>query len=90
LQGYMGGMNGYSSGDLSSKEWERMLEDAAKMAEQQAELRKNLELSVASEVTKIRSKLADDLEQIDKAGFSPERTAALKAEYQARADNDIA
>lgn len=90
FQGYMAGMNGYSSGDLSSKEWERMLEDAAKMAEQQAELRKNLELSVASEVTKIRSKLADDLEQIDKAGFSPERTAALKAEYQARADNDIA
>ncbi|MCU4622242.1 tape measure protein [Acinetobacter radioresistens] len=90
FQGYMAGMNGYSSGDLSSKEWERMLEDAAKMAEQQAELRKNLELSVASEVTKIRSKLADDLEQIDKAGFSPERTATLKAEYQARADNDIA
>ncbi len=90
FQGYMAGMNGYSSGDLSSKEWERMLEDAAKMAKQQAELRKNLELSVASEVTKIRSKLADDLEQIDKAGFSPERTATLKAEYQARADNDIA
>lgn len=90
FQGYMAGMNGYSSGDLSSKEWERMLEDAAKMAEQQAELRKNLELSVASEVTKIRSKLADDLEQIDKAGFSPERTATLKAEYQARAENDIA
>ncbi|WP_286984388.1 tape measure protein [Acinetobacter sp. UBA6007] len=90
FQGYMAGMNGYSSGDLSSKEWERMLEDAAKMAEQQAELRKNLELSVASEVTKIRSKLADDLEQIDKAGFSPERTATLKAEYKARADNDIA
>ncbi|MCM1934634.1 tape measure protein [Acinetobacter radioresistens] len=90
FQGYMAGMNGYSSGDLSSKEWERMLEDAAKMAEQQAELRKNLELSVASEVTKVRSKLADDLEQIDKAGFSPERTATLKAEYQARADNDIA
>lgn len=90
FQGYMAGINGYSSGDLSSKEWERMLEDAAKMAEQQAELRKNLELSVASEVTKVRSKLADDLEQIDKAGFSPERTATLKAEYQARADNDIA
>ncbi|OTG95053.1 hypothetical protein B9T24_09870 [Acinetobacter sp. ANC 4654] len=58
--------------------------------EEQAKLRKSLELNVANEVTKIRENLKDKLEEIDKAGFSSERTKELKAEYQARADNDIA
>lgn len=90
FKGYTAGVNGFTSGDVGSKEWEKLLEEAAKMAEQQAELRKNLELNVASEVTRIRTKLADDLQEIDKAGYSPERAKELKAEYQARADNDIA
>ncbi|EXA68377.1 tape measure domain protein [Acinetobacter baumannii 348935] len=90
FKGYTAGVNGFSVGDVGSKEWEKLLEEAAKMAEQQAELRKNLELNVADEVTRIRSKLADDLQEIDKAGYSPERAKELKAEYQARADNDIA
>ena len=90
FKGYTAGVNGFTAGDVGSKEWEKLLEEAAKMAEQQAELRKNLELNVANEVTRIRSKLSDDLQEIDKAGYSPERTKELKAEYQARADNDIA
>ncbi|HCM30387.1 MAG TPA: hypothetical protein DIC32_00810 [Acinetobacter radioresistens] len=90
FKGYTAGVNGFSVGDVGSKEWEKLLEEAAKMAEQQAELRKNLELNVADEVTRIRSKLADDLQEIDKAGFSPEETKRLIAEYQTRADNDIA
>ena len=90
FKGYTAGTNGFTAGDVGSKDWEKLLEEAAKMAEQQAELRKNLELNVANEVTRIRSKLADDLQEIDKAGFSPEETKRLTAEYQARADNDIA
>lgn len=90
FKGYTAGVNGFTTGDVGSKEWEKLLEEAAKMAEQQAELRKNLELNVASEVTRIRSKLADDLQEIDKAGYSPERAKELRAEYQARADNEIA
>ncbi|MDH1406212.1 tape measure protein [Acinetobacter johnsonii] len=90
FKGYTAGTNGFTAGDVGSKDWEKLLEEAAKMAEQQAELRKNLELNVANEVTRIRSKLADDLQEIDKAGFSLEETKRLTAEYQARADNDIA
>ena len=90
FKGYTAGTNGFTAGDVGSKDWEKLLEEAAKMAEQQAELRKNLELNVADEVTRIRSKLADDLQEIDKAGYSPERAKELKAEYQTRADNDIA
>jgi tape measure domain-containing protein len=90
FKGYTAGTNGFTAGDVGSKDWEKLLEEAAKMAEQQAELRKNLELNVADEVTRIRSKLADDLQEIDKAGYSPERAKELKDEYQARADNDIA
>lgn len=90
FKGYTAGTNGFTAGDVGSKDWEKLLEEAAKMAEQQAELRKNLELNVADEVTRIRSKLADDLQEIDKAGYSPERAKEIKAEYQSRADNDIA
>ncbi|MCW8041017.1 tape measure protein [Acinetobacter entericus] len=90
FKGYTAGTNGFTAGDVGSKDWEKLLEEAAKMAEQQAELRKNLELNVASEVTRIRSKLADDLQEIDKAGYSPERAKEIKAEYQSRADNEIA
>ena len=90
FKGYVAGANGYSAGDINSKDFERMIEDATKMAEQQADLRKQLELNIANEVTKIRENLKDKLVEIDKAGFSPERTKELKAEYQSRADNEIA
>ena len=90
FKGYTAGENGFTGGDVGAKEWEKQLEEATRLLEEQAELRKNLEFNIASEVTRIRSKLSDDLQEIDKAGYSPERAQELKAEYQARADNDIA
>jgi tape measure domain-containing protein len=89
-QGYMAGSNGYSAGDITAKDFNRMLEESAKLLEEQANSRKALELEVATEVTRIRENLKDKLLDIDKAGFSPERTKELIAEYQSRADNDIA
>ncbi|MCY2772900.1 tape measure protein [Acinetobacter baumannii] len=89
-QSYMAGINGYSAGDISSKEFDKLIQDATKMAEDQAKLRLQLENKVANQVTKIRNDLAKKLEDVDKANFSPERKAEIKAELQARADNDIA
>ncbi|MGQ0913499.1 tape measure protein [Acinetobacter baumannii] len=89
-QGYMAGINGYAAGDISSKDFDKLLQDATKMAEEQAKLRLQLENDVADEVTKIRNDLAKKLEDVDKANFTPERKAEIKAELQARADNDVA
>ncbi|WP_446905809.1 tape measure protein [Acinetobacter baumannii] len=89
-QSYMAGINGYSAGDISSKDFDKLIQDTTKMAEEQAKLRLQLENEVANQVTKIRNDLAKKLEDIDKANFSPERKAEIKAELQARADNDIA
>lgn len=90
FQGYMAGTNGYSAGDISSKDFSKMLEDTAKMAEEQARLRIQLENEVADQQTKIRNDLAQKLEEVDKANFSPERKAEIIAELKARAENDIA
>ncbi|HIE1081013.1 TPA: tape measure protein [Acinetobacter baumannii] len=89
-QSYMAGINGYSAGDISSKDFDKLIRDTTKMAEEQAKLRLQLENEVANQVTKIRNDLAKKLEDVDKANFSPERKAEIKAELQARADNDIA
>ncbi|KQE05437.1 phage tail tape measure protein, partial [Acinetobacter pittii] len=89
-QGYMAGINGYTAGDITSKGFDKLLQDATKMAEDQAKLRLQLENDVADEVTKIRNDLAKKLEDVDKANFTPERTAEIKAELQRRADNDVA
>lgn len=89
-QSYMAGSNGYSSGDISNKDFDRMLEDSAKLLEEQAKSRKALELEVANEVTTIRENLKDKLLEIDNAGFSTERTKELKAEHQLRAENEVA
>ncbi len=89
-QSYMAGINGYSAGDISSKDFDKLIQDTTKMAEEQAKLRLQLENEVANQVTKIRNDLAKKLEDVDKANFSPERKAEIKAELQARADNDIA
>ncbi|EHU1238792.1 tape measure protein [Acinetobacter baumannii] len=89
-QGYMAGINGYTAGDITSKDFDKLIQDATKMAEEQAKLRLQLENDVANEVTKIRNDLAKKLEDVDKANFTPERKAEIKAELQARADNDIA
>ncbi|MBF1882347.1 tape measure protein [Acinetobacter baumannii] len=90
FQGYMAGINGYTAGDITSKDFDKLIQDATKMAEEQAKLRLQLENDVANEVTKIRNDLAKKLEDVDKANFTPERKAEIKAELQARADNDIA
>ena len=90
FKGYSAGGGGYKSGDVSSKDFEKMLEDATKIVQEQANARKSLELEVANEVTRIRENLKDKLIEIDKAGFSPERTKELKDEYTARAENEIA
>ncbi|MEX0442887.1 tape measure protein [Acinetobacter baumannii] len=89
-QGYMAGVNGYTAGDISSKDFDKLLQDNTKLAEEQAKLRLQLENEVANQVTKIRNDLAKKLEDVDKANFSPERKEQIKAELQARADNDIA
>ncbi|MEW7138863.1 tape measure protein [Acinetobacter baumannii] len=89
-QGYMAGINGYTAGDITSKDFDKLIQDATKMAEEQAKLRLQLENDVADEVTKIRNDLAKKLEDVDKANFTPERKAEIKAELQARADNDVA
>ncbi|HDX6210993.1 TPA: tape measure protein [Acinetobacter baumannii] len=89
-QGYMAGINGYTAGDITSKDFDKLIQDATKMAEEQAKLRLQLENDVANEVTKIRNDLTKKLEDVDKANFTPERKAEIKAELQARADNDIA
>ncbi|MBN6510919.1 tape measure protein [Acinetobacter pittii] len=89
-QSYMAGINGYSAGDISSKDFDKLIQDTTKMAEEQAKLRLQLENEVANQVTKIRNDLAKKLEDVDKANLSPERKAEIKAELQARADNDIA
>lgn len=90
VKSYVAGFNGYSAGDISSKDFDKLLQDATKMAEEQAKLRLQLENDVADEVTKIRNDLAKKLEDVDKANFSPERKEQIKAELQARADNDVA
>jgi tape measure domain-containing protein len=90
FKGYSAGSSGYKSGDVSSKDFEKMLDEAMKMVQEQANARKSLELEVANEVTKIRENLKDKLIEIDKAGFSPERKKELEDEYQARAENEIA
>lgn len=90
VKSFAAGKNGYSTGDITSKDFNKMLEDSAKMAEEQAKLRLQLENDVANEVTKIRNDLAKKLEDVDKANFTPERKAEIKAELQARADNDVA
>ncbi|MCU4431878.1 tape measure protein [Acinetobacter pittii] len=90
FQGYMAGINGYTAGDITSKDFDKLIQDATKMAEEQAKLRLQLENDVANEVTKIRNDLAKKLEDVDKANFTPERKAEIKAELQARANNDVA
>ncbi|HDH7781085.1 TPA: tape measure protein [Acinetobacter nosocomialis] len=90
VKAYAAGFNGYTAGDISSKDFDKLLQDNTKLAEEQAKLRLQLENEVANQVTKIRNDLAKKLEDVDKANFSPERKEQIKAELQARAENDIA
>ncbi|WP_411588933.1 tape measure protein [Acinetobacter nosocomialis] len=90
FMGYVAGANGYSAGDISSKDFDKLLQDTTNLAKEQAKIRLQLENDVANEVTKIRNDLAKKLEDVDKANFTPERKAEITAQLKARADNDIA
>ena len=75
---------GSSDGTLKANQ------DLEKQAEQQANTQLQLQMAVATERKRIETQLQEDIKEINKAGFSPEETKRLTAEYQARADNDIA
>ena len=75
---------GASDGTLKSHQ------DIERQAEQQANSQLQLQMAVATERKRIETQLQKDIEEINKAGFSPEETKRLTAEYQTRADNDIA
>lgn len=75
---------GSSDGTLKSNQ------DLEKEAERQANSQLQLQMAVATERKRIETQLQEDIKEINKAGFSPEETKRLIAEYQTRADNDIA
>ncbi|MDO7480843.1 tape measure protein [Acinetobacter baumannii] len=64
--------------------------DIQSQLDRQLDAQRSLENEVASEVQRIQNNLKVRLEDVDKAGFLPERTAEIKAELQRRADNDVA
>ncbi|MCT9411691.1 tape measure protein [Acinetobacter baumannii] len=74
----------------ASKGSDKAAGDIQSQLERQQDLQRSLENEVASEVQRIQNNLTVRLEDVDKAGFTPERTAEIKAELQRRADNDIA
>ncbi|MGK7694085.1 tape measure protein [Acinetobacter baumannii] len=74
----------------ASKGSDKAAGDIQSQLERQQDLQRSLENEVASEVQRIQNNLKVRLEDVDKAGFSPERTAEIKAELQRRADNDVA
>ncbi|MBP8005299.1 MAG: transglycosylase SLT domain-containing protein [Acinetobacter sp.] len=90
FQGYMAGLNGYQAGDISSKDFEKLLDESVKMAEQQAQTRIQLEQGVADQVSQIRHNLAEKIKEINAAGYSSEEAKKLISQYQELADNDIA
>ncbi|MDX7933823.1 tape measure protein [Acinetobacter baumannii] len=74
----------------ASKGSDRAAGDIQSQLERQQDLQRSLENEVASEVGRINNNRKARLEDVDKANFSPERTAEIKAEINRRADNDIA
>lgn len=94
VMGYMGGASGASFNEEYSfddwlKEQEQFAVEREKRDKEMAAKRKEVELGIASEVGRVRSRLADDIKEIDEAEFSPAKAAELKAEYQKRAEIDI-
>lgn len=73
----------------ASKGSDRAAGDIQSQLERQQDLQRSLENEVASEVGRINNNRKARLEDVDKANFSPERTAEIKAEINRRADNDI-
>ncbi|RDF52825.1 phage tail tape measure protein, partial [Acinetobacter baumannii] len=73
----------------ASKGSDKAAGDIQSQLERQQDLQRSLENEVASEVGRINNNRKARLEDVDKANFSPERTAEIKAEINRRADNDI-
>ncbi|MDC4545330.1 tape measure protein [Acinetobacter baumannii] len=73
----------------ASKGSDKAAGDIQSQLDRQLDAQRSLENEVASEVQRIQNNLKVRLEDVDKAGFSPERTAEIKAELQRRADNDM-
>lgn len=73
----------------ASKGSDKAAGDIQSQLDRQLDAQRSLENEVASEVQRIQNNLKVRLEDVDKAGFSPERTAEIKAELQRRADNDV-
>lgn len=74
----------------ASKGSDKASGDIQSQLDRQLDAQRSLENEVASEVQRIQNNLTVRLEDVDKADFTPERTAEIKAELQRRADNDIA
>lgn len=74
----------------ASKGSDKAAGDIQSQLDRQLDAQRSLENEVASEVQRIQNNLKVRLEDVDKAGFLPERTAEIKAELQRRADNDVA
>ncbi|MEN8346193.1 tape measure protein [Acinetobacter baumannii] len=74
----------------ASKGSDKAAGDIQSQLDRQLDAQRSLENEVASEVQRIQNNLKVRLEDVDKAGFSQERTAEIKAELQRRADNDVA
>lgn len=74
----------------ASKGSDKASGDIQSQLDRQLDAQRSLENEVASEVQRIQNNLTVRLEDVDKAGFTPERTAEIKAEINRRADNDIA
>ncbi len=74
----------------ASKGSDKASGDIQSQLDRQQDLQRSLENEVASEVGRINNNRKARLEDVDKANFSPERTAEIKAEINRRADNDIA
>jgi len=74
----------------ASKGSDKASGDIQSQLDRQLDAQRSLENEVATEVQRIQNNLTVRLEDVDKAGFSPERTKEIKAELQRRADNDIA
>lgn len=81
---------GATSGTGSAKDELKSYDDAERLAAEQARSRLSLETNIADEVTRIRMNLAEDIKEIDKAGYSDTEASALKAKYHERAENDVA
>ncbi|MDW7451044.1 hypothetical protein, partial [Klebsiella pneumoniae] len=69
----------------ASKGSDKAAGDIQSQLERQQDLQRSLENEVASEVGRINNNRKARLEDVDKANFSPERTAEIKAEINRRA-----